>query len=172
MPRGFHKLKTKPAGNAINVQEDHIGTAQTEICYPRIQSCISLTVLSSLGMIGAHITVATESSIIDEVLTKMAAAGPSVAYVIGGIQHFKGKTNVASFKTRKKMKSAIKKAMPTVTNVYFYDTWLVSQDVNLRAVKNSNAIDFAWTQGVPVDWNTAPDMSGYTPISTDLLVQR
>lgn len=168
----FHKLKTKPTGPRINIQEDHIGTAQTEICYPRIQSCVSLTVLTPHGLVGTHITIATEASIINDILTNMAAANPSVAYVIGGIQTFKASTNVSGFKTRKKMRSTIKKALPGVTNVYFYDTWQNSQDVNLKAALNLNSVDFAWTQGTSVDWNTAPDMSGYTPISSDQLVQR
>ena len=102
----------------------------------------------------------------------MAAANPSVAYVIGGIQTFKASTNVSGFKTRKKMKSTIKKALPGVTNVYFYDTWQNSQDVNLKAALNNNSVDFAWTLGTPVDWNTAPDMSAYTPIPSNQLVQR
>lgn len=167
-----HALKIKPQGDRINIQEDYLGTATSQICYPRIQSCISLTVLTSHGLIGAHITVATEDSIINDIFSNMTAAKPTVAYVIGGIGHFKGKTKVSRLKTRKKMKSAIMKAMPNISNVYFFDTWQYSPDVNLGATKNGARIDFAWENGTPVNWNDTPDMNAYNPINANHLVQK
>ena len=70
------------------------------------------------------------------------------------------------------MKSAIMKAMPNISNVYFFDTWQYSPDVNLGATKNGARIDFAWENGTPVNWNDTPDMNAYNPINANHLVQK
>ena len=166
------KLREKAVGTSINLQEEHIGTAVNEICYPRIQSCISLTVLGPHGLTGAHITAATEIEIVQDILNRMSAKSPLVAYIVGGIGEYKAKTKVPSLNTRKKLEKAIKSAIKGISNVYFYDTWAHSPDVNLRAEKNGTTVKFAWTQGVPVNWDIAPDMSNYAPIPPSSIVKR
>lgn len=168
------KLRLKPDGPKVNVQEEHIGTATAEICYPRIQSCIAITTLGPHGITGAHVTFATEEHIIQEMLTRMAAKMPNVAYVVGGIGFYKTKTAVKSFNTRKKMQSKLKSMIPGLSTVYFYDTWQHSNDVNLGAIISiaDNAVDFSWTQGVNVSWDATPDMSSYNPIPRESLVKR
>jgi len=166
------KLRIQPSGNIVIVPEEHIGTATSQICYPQIQSCISLTVLGPIGMTGAHVTMYTEDHIVDDILTRLAAADPTIGYVVGGIQFFKGVTPVTNFNTRKKMQKQFKARMPSLSTVLFYDTWVHSKDVNLGAFANGTQIDFRWSPGANVNWNSTPDMSSYTPIPQNSLVKR
>lgn len=105
----------------------------------------------------------------------MAVANPSAAYVVGSIGLFRSNTATPEFNTRKKMKNMIKNAMLGVANVYFYDSLTHDPQINLRALKNNNAINFSWAKVAdvgPVNWYTAPDISGYTPIPANRLVRR
>ena len=166
------KLRLSPGGNVVIVPEEHIGNAASQLCYPHIQSCISLTVVSPHGISGAHLTMYTEDFIIADILTRLAAFSPTIGYVIGGVQFFKAHTPVKWFDTRKKMKSKMKSLMPGLSTVLFYDTWVHSKDVNLGASRNGTSVDFSWAPGKNVDWTTTPDMSGYSPIPYSSMVKR
>ena len=170
-PTFTHNLRIKPAGNSINIQEDHVGKATESICYPRIQSCISMTGVGHAGLIGAHITIGTEKELVDQILAHFTRENPNDIYIAGGIAVFKKSTKISFLTTRKKMTKKIRSKL-NVQNVYFYDTWDNSNDINLGVELRDGVPSFSWTQGVIVDWNTAPDMSGYTQVPLNLFVTR
>jgi hypothetical protein len=170
-PVVMHKLKTKPSGNSVNVQEDHVGKATSSICYPRIQSCISMTGVGQAGIIGAHITISTEAELVEQMLDHFSRENLTAVYIAGGIECFKNSTKISWFNTRKKMTKKIRSKL-NVQNVYFYDTWQKSNDINLGVELQNGDPSFSWIQGVMVDWNTAPDMSGYTALPRNLFVTR
>ncbi len=166
------KLRQRPTSDSINLQEEHVGTATSAICFPRIQSCLAITALSAHGISGFHLTYATEVNIIDDAMKIIAPTNPTKVFIVGGVAFFKQSTGVSAFKTRKSMKSKMKQYFPSVSNIYFYDTWVHSNDVNLAATLKNNSIDFAWEPGRVVSWDTTPDLSSYAPIPGQLLVQR
>lgn len=165
------KLRTATSKNGkVVVREEYFGIDPSNILFPGLSSCISVTADSPHGLIGLHITVATEDHIVSEMLSKITdCVGP--AYIVGQIQEFKSKT-FKGFNTRKKISSKIRGAAGGIHKVYFYDIGTLSKDADVLVTKNGNGLDFGWAHIRKVGWEFLTDTSGFTAIAATNFMSR
>ncbi len=79
---------------SLIIDEDHLG-ADTELIYPNLQSCLSLTCRTRETLTGTHLTVGTSTKQAIAIFKKMIEWHTSPAlsiYLIGSLEHFR--TNV------------------------------------------------------------------------------
>ena len=117
-------LRKQNGGSDTVLREEFVGSATGRICYPGVSSCITITGVQPTGLVGAHITVISESSLIDEALLALKSGGGSSCinfYVVGAISEFKAGADV-SFDKRKKIRDKIRDLINKHATVWFFDT--------------------------------------------------
>lgn len=150
-------VQTRPHVPRSVLREDNAGSADNAICYPGISSCVTVTGVSPTGLVGVHITIASDNGEINDLMTRLRDAGGNTClrfYVMGPFTNFKPSSEATEFNTRKKMQQKIKSIVNKNASVKFYD-----------APANAEAHFFAELDGVNARFyksNTAPnDISGY-----------
>ncbi len=161
-------VRTKNGGPDTVLREEYVGSSTARICYPGISSCISITGILPGGVIGSHITIATEIGLVDEILQALKAGGGGNCanfYVIGAFGQFKPSA-AKSINTRKKIRDKIKSNVSKNSTVRFYDSTLHG-DVHVFAEKNGINTDFSWISShgnIVVGFNY-PTFAGRTAIN-------
>jgi hypothetical protein len=157
------------------IREEYVGSSRERICYPGISSCIAITGVLQDGLVGAHITIASERDLVYEILQAMKVGGGGNClnfYVIGAFTHFKPNATQA-INTRKKIRDKIKSAINRNATVRFYDS-SAHGDVHVFAEKNVVNTDFFWisSHGNNVQGFNYPAFVGRTPINAIQFVIR
>lgn len=162
-------LRTKNGGADTVLREEFVGSATGRICYPGVSSCITITGVQPTGLVGAHITVISESTLIDEALVALKSGGGSSCinfYVVGAIAEFKAEANI-SFDKRKKIRDKIRELVNKHATVWFFDT-SSRQEVHIFAELNGTAPAFSFVQasGNHVAGYTFPSVANRTNIAS------
>jgi hypothetical protein len=170
------KMRLAKGSTDVVLREEWVGAASNRICYPSISSCIAVTGVGPSGMVGAHITVATEPELVDQIFQTMRTGGSSCPefYVIGAISaHFKPKTVDARINSRKKISQMVQKMINGQAAVRFYDT-SSHGDAHIMAEKNLGGANFYWiaSAGHMVMGDAYPNFPGRTQINSNLFVVR
>lgn len=127
------------------------GVAQNEIEYPGIAQCISITGLTTAGMIGAHISPGSTRKNMDDLLQMLRSGGikTSIAiYVVGNFdEHFS--TSNAIWKQKKQMIKELRSTLDTRTVIYSCNTSQFLQNVgghslNIWATRQPTSIQFTY----------------------------
>jgi hypothetical protein len=162
-------LRTSNSRVDAVLREEYIGSVTNRICYPGVSSCITITGVLPTGLVGVHITIATEADVIDTALMALKTGGGGSCtsfYVAGAISVFKDQTTNETFDKRKKIKDKIQRIVNKHASVRFYDTSL-QQDVHIFVELNGNAPTFSYAQalGNTVTGFTYPEIANRTPIN-------
>ena len=127
------------------LREEFVGSAYNGICYPNISLCVSITAVLINGLVGAHVTVDTESELLEQMLQMMRTAGGGAArniFVIGAFSHFKANSGV-HMNTRKKLKNRIKENLNNNALIQFYDA-SAHGEIHIFAETSPVKTDFYW----------------------------
>lgn len=171
------KLRKQNGDPGVVLREEYLGQAPDVICYPGISSCISITCGSREGLCGVHLTIMTESALIDEALQILSTAGSrgfTSIHVVGKVAGFKSRTKHDSFRSRRKISALLKKVFRYRGRILFRDTADLATGVHLGVVRNSPKPAFCWTdeKGTVVSGYTVPDMATWTPIDAGSFMAR
>lgn len=171
------KLRKQNGDPGVVLREENVGQAPDVICYPGISSCIAITCGLREGLCGVHLTVATESELIDEALQMLSTAGSrgfTSIHVVGKVAGFKVRTKHESFRSRKKISALLKKVFQYRGPVLFCDTVGFAQGVHLGVVRNSPNPAYYWVdeKATVVRGDTVPDVTAWTPINAGSFMAR
>lgn len=164
------------SGDSIVLREEVVGSARNRICYPGISSCITITGVMPAGLLGTHLTVATEATLIDDALLALKVGGGSACtsfYVVGAIARFKENADI-SFNTRKKIRDKVCQHVNKHARVRFFDTSAHHVDVHVFAERNRLGTVFSYTPttGIVVAGNNYPTVANRTFIEPHQYVIR
>jgi hypothetical protein len=151
-------LRTRNTTVDTVLREEYVGSSANRICYPGVSSCITITGVLPTGLVGVHITIASETPLIDEALLAMKTSGGSSCtrfYVVGAISRFKASTNNADVDKRKKIGNKIRSLVNKDASVRFFDTSF-QQEAHIFVEHNGFAPTFSYA---PAANNT---VSGFT----------
>ena len=151
------------------LREEFVGSATGRICYPGVSTCITITGLLPTGLVGVHITIATEPVLIDDALKALKSGGGSTCttfYVVGAISEFKVQTVAPDFDKRKKIRDKIRELVNKHATVWFFDTSSL-RDVHIFAELTGTTPVFSYVQtaGNPVAGENFPNIPGRTNIA-------
>lgn len=168
-------LRTISGSAEVVLREEFVGSAGSRICYPGVSSCITITGVLPTGLVGAHITIASEESLIDGALLALKAGGGSNCgnfYVVGAISLFKDNAD-ASFDKRKKIRDKIRSLVNKHAQVWFFETPRNS-DVHIFAELNQFVPEFSYiqTDGNTVMGSNYPNFGGRTAIAANQFIHR
>jgi len=159
------KMRLAVGSVDVVIREENVGSASNRICYPGISSCVTVTGVGPSGMVGCHITFATEPDLVSQMFQAMRTGGGTSCvhfYVIGKIADFKRSRTYSSFNTRKKMGQAIKDVICETAVVRFCDSEAYGKDIHIMVQKNLMNADFSWvaTAGNVVAGDLYPAFAG------------
>lgn len=165
------------SGDSLVLREEVVGSSRNRICYPGISSCITITGVMPGGLVGTHLTVASEPTLIDAALLALKAGGGGACtsfYVVGAIARFKENTGDPGFNTRKKIRDKICKHINKDARVRFFDTSAHHVDVHVFAERNRLGTVFSYTPttGIVVSGNNYPNVGNRTFIEPHQYVIR
>lgn len=168
-------LRIKNGGADTVIREEYVGSSWQRMCYPGISSCISITGVSPVGLIGTHITIATEATLVDDLMQAMRSGGAASCpnfYVVGAFSQFKPRA-ASIINTRKKISQKIKSRINKNATVRFYDT-SAHGDVHVFAEKGPLNTQFLWvaSHGNIVAGFNYPVFQGRTAINPGHFVLR
>lgn len=168
-------IRIKNGGADTVIREEYVGSSLQRICYPGISSCISITAVLPTGLIGTHITIATEANLVDDLMQAMKSGGGAGCpnfYVVGAFSQFKPRA-ASTINTRRKISQKIKSRVNRNAIVRFYDT-SAHGEVHVFAEKGALNTQFLWiaSHGNTVAGFNYPAFQGRTPINPGHFVMR
>lgn len=151
------------------LREENVGSSNNRICYPGVSSCITITGVLPTGLVGVHVTIGTETPLIDQALLAMKISGGSRCtnfYVVGAIRNFKAQTNNADVDKRKKIKEKIQSIISKHASVRFFDTSF-QQEVHIFVEHDgiTPTFSYASTTGNAVTGFVYPNIANRTTIN-------
>ena len=168
-------IRTKNGGPETVLREEFVGSSSARICYPGVDTCITITGVLPGGLVGTHITVATEIGLVDDLLQAMRIGGGGNCqnfYVIGRFTVFKPHATQV-INTRKKISKKIKSIINKNATVRFYDS-SAHGSVHVFVEKNAHYPNFFLinSHGNYVAGYTYPTFEGRTQIDVNQFVLR
>ncbi|MFM0632784.1 hypothetical protein [Paraburkholderia xenovorans] len=168
------KITTLPGnlGSHDNVTEYTVAAARTQLTYPAIQQCISITGFNAYGLLGAHVSPGANNKQIAEtfkILIEHGGKSYPTWYVVGNFeQHFKW-TKVG-WNSTLKIAGAMRDNLGELLTYYSLDTSAVSKGpvndpwswgIDIRATHTTSGVEFAYAKALGPNtktFTTIPDV--------------